>query len=128
MPHYLFTPSLSPPSISPSLFTYPSLTLPTSLSQLAPPPDPIFILHHTNVDRLWWTWQRMAPAEHLLDYAGPAAGGSAIEASLDDRLEMGGLAPAVRVRDIMSTGTELLCYGHKFLIASEGKGGEKEWI
>ncbi|KAI4138871.1 MAG: hypothetical protein LQ340_008035, partial [Diploschistes diacapsis] len=58
--------------------------------------DPIFILHHTNVDRLWWTWQRMAPAEHLLDYAGPAAGGSAIEASLDDRLEMGGLAPAVR--------------------------------
>lgn len=24
--------------------------------------DPIFFLHHSNVDRLWWNWQRMNPA------------------------------------------------------------------
>lgn len=29
--------------------------------QSASPSDPLFFLHHTNLDRLWWNWQQVAP-------------------------------------------------------------------
>ena len=39
----------------------------------APPNDPIFFLHHANIDRLWAMWQdnNRADAETDVDYGNP---------------------------------------------------------
>lgn len=90
------------------------------------PNDPLFFLHHTYVDkffsgidsnmryrqldRIWWRWQQINPQERLSEYTGIARHGSNDAASLDDVLSMGGLKEDVRVSDIMSTESELLCY------------------
>ena len=74
------------------------------------PNDPIFFLHHAQVDRLWWLWQqadlevRGMEYESGLDWMPPVG--------LDDRLQMKGLAKDVRVRDVMSTTAGGLCYGY----------------
>jgi len=34
------------------------------------PGDPIFFLHHTNLDRLWWNWQAMDLPTRLTDMDG----------------------------------------------------------
>lgn len=34
------------------------------------PGDPLFFLHHTNLDRLWWEWQAINLTSRLYDIAG----------------------------------------------------------
>jgi tyrosinase len=34
------------------------------------PGDPIFFLHHSNLDRLWWEWQSMDLQARLVDLGG----------------------------------------------------------
>lgn len=33
--------------------------------------DPIFYLHHANVDRAWWSWQKRNLTERVRDISGP---------------------------------------------------------
>ncbi len=35
------------------------------------PGDPLFYLHHTWLDRLWWLWQAEDPSERLSEVKGP---------------------------------------------------------
>ncbi|EJT75052.1 hypothetical protein GGTG_08890 [Gaeumannomyces tritici R3-111a-1] len=35
------------------------------------PVDPVFWLHHANVDRMWWSWQYRDLPERLMDISGP---------------------------------------------------------
>jgi len=35
------------------------------------PADPIFFLHHANLDRLWWSWQRVNLGTRLMEISGP---------------------------------------------------------
>lgn len=75
--------------------------------------DPVFFLHHTQVDRLWWIWQQKNPTIRSQEYNGPTVNfkhNNSGVASLDDMLYMGGLGKAVQVRDVMRTDTDLLCY------------------
>ncbi|KAM0144229.1 hypothetical protein ACHAO1_000512 [Botrytis cinerea] len=73
--------------------------------------DPIFFLHHTQIDRLWWEWQKVEPERRLRDYGGKAGTiESSREASINDLLHVGGLGRAIAVSEIMSTETEILCY------------------
>lgn len=77
-------------------------------------PEPLFFLHHAQVDRLWWKWQQESLAEREFDFAGTAAHRNTSEttaASLDDLLFMGGLDDDLRVGDVMST-TSRLCYNY----------------
>ncbi|KAK1757917.1 putative tyrosinase [Echria macrotheca] len=37
----------------------------------ASPCDPIFFLHHANLDRVWWSWQKMDLKKRLTDISGP---------------------------------------------------------
>ncbi|OCL10974.1 Di-copper centre-containing protein [Glonium stellatum] len=37
----------------------------------ASPSDPIFWLHHANLDRVWWSWQMRNPRKRLFDISGP---------------------------------------------------------
>jgi hypothetical protein len=72
------------------------------------PNDPVFYLHHTNVDRLWWQWQRAYP-QMANSYSGNAfvSGGRRGNAGSSDILAPYGVA----VSDVMST--EALCYTYK---------------
>lgn len=72
--------------------------------------DPVFYLHHAQLDRLWWLWQLRAPNTQLWDYGGKPSPKSTGVATLDDILPMGGLAPDIQVREIMETEGNILCY------------------
>ncbi|KAL1595136.1 hypothetical protein SLS60_009824 [Paraconiothyrium brasiliense] len=74
------------------------------------PYDPVFFLHHVNVDRLWALWQTSATGGEIA-YGGPrhdTAGASA--ATLDDTLNIGNLLPSVPVSAVMDTSNGFLCY------------------
>lgn len=76
-------------------------------------PDPLFFLHHTQVDRLWWLWQQQNPSNRTMQYNGdhPWQGdGPGAPVSLNDKLPMGGLGPEGVVRDYMDTKSAKLCY------------------
>ncbi|CEF88219.1 hypothetical protein SNK03_012974 [Fusarium graminearum] len=79
------------------------------------PNDPIFFLHHTQIDRLWSLWQQENPKVRLADFAGDKTqdqfdGTKPPRASLDDVLLMKGLADDLKVKDMMTTESSLLCY------------------
>lgn len=74
-------------------------------------PDPVFFLHHTQLDRLWWNWQEADPAKRLQDYTGRTVSNSTEKAAkLADSLSYGDLGPTVKVSEIMNTRTGPLCY------------------
>ena len=74
--------------------------------------DPVFFLHHAQLDRLWWLWQHQAP-DRINQYGGasyrdaPASEGSA---DVGNTLSMGGLAPDIQVAEIMDIRRGPLCY------------------
>lgn len=96
------------------------------------PGDPIFYLHHTNLDRLWWEWQsqnssrltdmtgqNIPTAEYIaqqglynvtdawLDYDGDNGGNMT---TLNHTLSVLGLLPNATVADVMDIQGGLLCY------------------
>jgi tyrosinase len=73
------------------------------------PNDPIFFLHHAQVDRVWWQWQ-MYSLDRRLAYGGKFKAKESKLASPDDAISIGGLAPDIKVRDIMDVRSGLLCY------------------
>lgn len=75
--------------------------------------DPLFYLHHTQLDRLWWHWQQRDPEKRTDTYGGHAHRHSIEMASLTDEIKMGALAPPVRVQEVMGTENDLLCYTYK---------------
>ena len=72
--------------------------------------DPLFFLHHAQLDRLWWMWQKAQPVVKQTEDSGKAAQNSVHLALASDVLPMGGLAANVHVFEIMNTRTGLLCY------------------
>lgn len=74
------------------------------------PYDPVFFLHHTQLDRLWWLWQQRQPNRGLDSYGGHKERHSVEMASLDDDLHYKGLAPDVKVKDVMDIENGMLCY------------------
>ncbi|KAH6856124.1 monooxygenase [Chaetomium sp. MPI-CAGE-AT-0009] len=76
--------------------------------QSSSPNDPMFFLHHAQVDRLWWLWQQQDPQNRTFAYGGLREDGSS--ASLDDILPMAGFAPQSTVREYMDIGSASLCY------------------
>ena len=73
----------------------------------------MFFLHHAQLDRLWWKWQHERPGR-LREYNGESALRSKKAASLQDRLELGALAPVIAVEEIMDTKAGLLCYEYAY--------------
>jgi len=77
---------------------------------LTAPSDPVFILHHAQLDRLWYKWQHADLANRITFYEGRAGKDNNDSASLSDVIPMGGLAPDITVAEIMSTEAGILCY------------------
>ncbi|KAJ1305208.1 hypothetical protein OPQ81_000237 [Rhizoctonia solani] len=74
------------------------------------PNDPLFFLHHAQVDRLWTLWQGRNETR-LQDYAGNTIQNmTANIASLSDGLFTLEFAPARDVRSVMDTMANGLCY------------------
>ncbi|PMD16629.1 Di-copper centre-containing protein [Hyaloscypha hepaticicola] len=74
------------------------------------PYDPVFFLHHTQLDRLWWVWQKTDFKKRVKAYGGRITHHSNEQASLKDILHMGGLVDNLPVMSVMSTESDLLCY------------------
>lgn len=81
------------------------------------PADPLFFLHHNNIDRIWALWQGR-DQQRLQDYTGntvqgqsPTDGSRYPLATLDDTIDIGIQGfPPVKVRDLMDTQGSTLCY------------------
>lgn len=76
------------------------------------PGDPLFYLHHGNLDRILWQWQQQDPLVRLNQVGGPVVpfdyGGTNV--TLDFKVNMGPLAGDATLRDLLNTRGETLCY------------------
>jgi hypothetical protein len=72
--------------------------------------DPIFYLHHAQLDRLWYIWQQRDPEARLTAYNGHNQRHSMEMAKLSDKIKMQGWALEIEVHEVMNTEGELLCY------------------
>ncbi|KAH8749491.1 amino acid transporter [Diaporthe sp. PMI_573] len=105
----------------------------TIYDPVASPGDPLFFLHHANLDRLWWEWQSVDLSTRLEDMGGsniPATafldaynltspgpefteysgdGGNVTTTTLNHTLWMVGLIPNKTIADVMDLGGDLIC-------------------
>lgn len=87
----------------------------TDFTDILKASDPVFYLHHANMDRVWWSWQNRNLTSRLTDFTGPlypmdftfTRGGNA---TLDTPLDYVSIAPAVTVKDTMDIRAGGLCY------------------
>ncbi|KAG5761764.1 hypothetical protein H9Q72_010133 [Fusarium xylarioides] len=76
------------------------------------PNEPLFFMHHAQIDRLWWLWQK-ENSTRLTEYNGLYKNINQTEqheVSLDDVLMMGGIDEDLTVGDVMDTTKGPLCY------------------
>ncbi|PGH15885.1 hypothetical protein AJ80_05417 [Polytolypa hystricis UAMH7299] len=86
----------------------------------ASPSDPIFYMHHTNLDRVWWSWQSRDLQNRLTDISGPQMlmdyeNLQAGNVTLDFKMSVGLNAEDVTVRDTMDIRGGYLCYDYDSL-------------
>ncbi|KAF5502368.1 Tyrosinase ustQ [Colletotrichum aenigma] len=85
------------------------------------PGDPLFYLHHTNLDRLWWSWQSRDLSSRLSDISGPIVANDWTNevdrnVTLDDTVYVGTSNITTRtVKQLMDVREELLCYTYEDL-------------
>ncbi|PWW79822.1 Di-copper centre-containing protein [Tuber magnatum] len=87
----------------------------------ASPGEPVFYLHHANLDRIYWQWQSMDLPARLSDISGPVGmfgPTTGPNVTLSFPIDMGPLAPSVTIQDLMDvegnrTGTGVLCYTYR---------------
>ncbi|KAF2761943.1 monooxygenase [Pseudovirgaria hyperparasitica] len=85
------------------------------MSPATAPNDPLFFLHHAQVDRLWWLWQQESPLVRTREYAGIRTqdqldGVIPPGAQVTDLLHMAGLASDIKVEELLTTQNRRLCY------------------
>lgn len=78
-----------------------------------PVADPVFFLHHANLDRLWANWQAEKPYRKSEFNGRAGKGDKKAAASINDVLDMKGLGPNLAVREVMDTQSGILCYMYK---------------
>ncbi|KAH7313855.1 hypothetical protein B0I35DRAFT_480502 [Stachybotrys elegans] len=81
------------------------------MSPATSPNDPIFFLHHGQIDRLWWLWQQIEPEVRNKDFSGNRyQDDETVQAALDDYMSFFGMADGIMVAEVMTTQNDLLCY------------------
>lgn len=76
--------------------------------------EPLFYLHHSNVDYHWWKWQNAQRSTRLNAYGGITTRGSTRDtARLTDNLKFLGLGSDLRVQDVMDTDSSRYCYRYE---------------
>ncbi|EAU89028.1 hypothetical protein CC1G_09997 [Coprinopsis cinerea okayama7 len=78
------------------------------------PADPLFYLHHGNLDRIWWKWQNADPENRMYAISGPTTQRPPFtQVTLDFVMPFTTLlkpGEEVTVRDVMETDGELGCF------------------
>lgn len=100
--------------------------------QSASPAEPLFFLHHTNLDRLWWNWQQASPDNRTYDigqienvpilsyllqneFVYPtellknSGDGGGNVTTLNHTLWMVDILPNVTIADVMELGGDTIC-------------------
>ncbi|KAH8785171.1 putative tyrosinase [Diaporthe sp. PMI_573] len=73
--------------------------------------DPIFYVHHAQMDHLWWQWQQEDLQKRLIEYNGKHMHNSTgQDAGLDSMLVYGGFTDDIPVSHVMNTEGGKLCY------------------
>lgn len=76
------------------------------------PGEPLFYLHHTNLDSILWLWQKQDPEKRLHEVGGPVKmldyGG--VNVTLDFEVDLGVIAGSVKLGDLLDTQGSVLCY------------------
>jgi len=78
---------------------------------MSSPGDPIFYLHHAQLDRIWDQWQKSAPGR-IMEIGGFTTIGGSIPTTLDDVLTFPGLGPDVVLRDLMEIDKKPSCFAY----------------
>ncbi|KAH7173346.1 uncharacterized protein B0J16DRAFT_418652 [Fusarium flagelliforme] len=76
------------------------------------PNEPLFFLHHAQIDRIWWMWQQKKAGRDA-EYNGKGMQYPSRErkdVKLDDVLNMWGLAKDLKIKDVMNPSKGPLCY------------------
>ncbi|KAK5937272.1 hypothetical protein PMZ80_010572 [Knufia obscura] len=76
------------------------------------PAEPAFYLHHAQIDRTWWMWQNLDPANRINAYDGPTIvfDETSPRGKLTDNLNMGNLGTSRQAKEVMDTTHGPLCY------------------
>jgi tyrosinase len=76
------------------------------------PGDPLFFLHHGNLDRIFWEWQQKDLKTRLNHVGGPVEpfDYSGKNVTLDFTINMGKLAGETTLKSLLDTQGEVLCY------------------
>ncbi|CZR52293.1 related to monophenol monooxygenase (tyrosinase) [Phialocephala subalpina] len=84
----------------------------------ASPGDPMFFMHHTYLDRIWWQWQQINATSRLYGMGGntttsePATGW--VTTTLDYVLSSYGIIPNVTIDEVMNIQGGYLCYEYEY--------------
>ena len=81
----------------------------------ASPGDPMFFLHHSQIDRVWWTWQNLDPGyKRKNEISGTITilnNPPSRDGTLEDVISLGGVGvPDVQIKDVVDTMDGPLCY------------------
>ncbi|CAO2658502.1 Nn.00g062250.m01.CDS01 [Neocucurbitaria sp. VM-36] len=76
------------------------------------PGDPLFYLHHGNLDRIFWEWQQKDLKTRLHQVGGPIVpfDYSGQNVTLDFKINIGKLADDATLEDLLNTQSGTLCY------------------
>ncbi|KAK7962896.1 uncharacterized protein PG986_003721 [Apiospora aurea] len=77
------------------------------------PNEPLFWLHHSMADRVWWIWQNQKPVERAFQVAGTRTMNNkppSDDATVDDTFDMGYNGGEVVLKDLVSTVAGPYCY------------------
>lgn len=74
--------------------------------------EPLFYLHHGNLDRIFWTWQQSDLKTRLNQVGGPVVPFDyrGKNVTLDFQVNIGKLAGNVTLKDLLNTQGKTLCY------------------
>lgn len=77
----------------------------------ASPADPVFWLHHAFIDRNFRIWQNR-DSSRVNNVDGVDGGGNPL--TLDTTVNVWDMRPTVRIRDILDTMSDRLCYKYNY--------------
>lgn len=72
--------------------------------------DPLFYLHHANMDRIWWNWQAKSLATRLSDISGPTTFEGATQVTLAFGLLISTIGETLPIKSVMDIRASPMCY------------------
>lgn len=78
--------------------------------------EPLWFLHHAQIDRLYWLWQQQNPRSQLPSF--DPFGNFTREETLpdvtgDELMDTGALSEKMMVKDMFDIRSDYVCYGYK---------------